>query len=63
MDADLVVTVSHREGIGFYLPDERRWVVSFPQQHHTRGLKKEKVHEHAVQEDDPRVQGGPEPAW
>ena len=42
-DADLVITVSHREGIGFYLPDERRWVVSFPQQHHSRGLKKEKA--------------------
>ena len=42
-DADLVVTVSHREGIGFYLPDEERWVVSFPQQHHDRGLKKEKA--------------------
>ncbi len=42
-DADLVVTVSHREGIGFYLSDERRWVVSFPQQHHSRGLKKERA--------------------
>ena len=42
-DADLVVTVSHREGIAFYLPDERRWVLSFPQQHHARGLKKEKA--------------------
>ncbi|MXX27672.1 MAG: nucleotidyltransferase [Caldilineaceae bacterium SB0668_bin_21] len=42
-DADLVVTVSHREGIGFYLSDEQRWVVSFPQQHHSRGLKKEKA--------------------
>ena len=42
-DADLVVTVSHREGIGFYLSDERRWVVSFPQQHHDRGAKKEKA--------------------
>ena len=40
-DADLVVTVSHKAGIGFYLSDERRWVVSFPQQHHARGLKKE----------------------
>ena len=40
-DADLVVTLSHREGIGFYLPDEGRWVVSFPQQHHQRGSKKE----------------------
>ena len=42
-DADLVVTVNHRDGIGFYLSDERRWVVSFPQQHHARGLKKEKA--------------------
>ena len=42
-DADLVVTVSHRVGIGFYLSDERRWVVSYPQQHHSRGLKKEKA--------------------
>ena len=42
-DADLVVTVSHREGIGFYLSDEGRWVVSFPQQHYDRGLKKEKA--------------------
>ncbi len=40
-DADLVVTLSHKEGIGFYLPDERRWVVSYPQQHHQRGSKKE----------------------
>ena len=42
-DADLVVTVSHREGIGFYLPDEGRWVVSFPQHHYSRGLKKQKT--------------------
>ena len=42
-DADLVVTVSHRVGIGFYLSDERRWVVSYPQQHYSRGLKKEKA--------------------
>ena len=42
-DADLVVTLSHKEGIGFYLPDEGRWVVSFPEQHHQRGLKKEKA--------------------
>ena len=42
-DADIVVTVSHREGIGFYLPDERRWVVSYPQQHHQRGSKKEEA--------------------
>ena len=42
-DADLVVTLSYKEGIGFYLPDEGRWVVSYPQQHHQRGLKKEKA--------------------
>ena len=42
-DADLVVTLSYKEGIGFYLPDQRRWVVSFPEQHHQRGLKKEKA--------------------
>ena len=29
-DADLVVTLSYKEGIAFYLPDERRWVVSYP---------------------------------
>ena len=43
VDADLVVTLSFMEGIGFYLPDEGRWVVSFPQQHHQRGAKKEKA--------------------
>ena len=42
-DADLVVTLGHRDGIGFYLPDERRWVVSYPQQHYQRGLKKEEA--------------------
>ena len=42
-DADLVVTLSYKEGIGFYLPDEERWVVSFPQLHHLRGSKKEKA--------------------
>ena len=42
-DADLVVTVSYKGGIGFYLPDERRWVVSYPQQHHQRGSKKERA--------------------
>ena len=42
-DADLVVTLSYKEGIGFYLPDQRRWVVSFPQLHHLRGLKREKA--------------------
>ena len=42
-DADLVITLSYKEGIGFYLPDERRWVVSYPEQHHQRGLKKEEA--------------------
>ena len=42
-DVDLVVTLSYKEGIGLYLPDERRWVVSYPQQHHQRGLKKEEA--------------------
>ena len=40
-DADLVVTLRYMEGIAFYLPDEGRWVVSFPQQHHEQGQKKE----------------------
>ena len=40
-DADLVVTLTYKSGIGFYLPDKMRWVVSYPQQHHSRGSKKE----------------------
>ena len=42
-DADLVVTLRYKEGIAFYLPDERRWVVSFPQHHHARGVRKERA--------------------
>ena len=42
-DADLVITLSYKGGIGFYLSDERRWVVSYPQQHHQRGLTKEEA--------------------
>ena len=42
-DADLVVTLRYRGGIAFYLSDERRWVVSFPQQHHPWGSKKDKA--------------------
>ena len=42
-DADLVVTLSYREGIAFYLPGQKRWVVSFPEQHYDRGSKKEKA--------------------
>ena len=39
--ADVVVTVHCGEGLAFCLLDEHRWVVSFPRQHHDRGLKKE----------------------
>ena len=42
-DADLVVTLSYKDGIGFYLPDERRWVVSYPQRHHQIGSNKERT--------------------
>ena len=42
-DADLVVTLRYREGIAFYLSDEGRWVVSFPQRHHDQGQKKEEA--------------------
>ena len=42
-DADLVVTLRYKEGIAFYLPDEGRWVASFPQQHHEQGQKKEEA--------------------
>ena len=42
-DADLVVTLRYREGIAFYLSDEGRWVVSFPQQHHEQGQNKEEA--------------------
>ena len=38
---DVVVTLRYETGLTFYFPGERRWVVSYPQQHHTRGLKKE----------------------
>ena len=37
-----MVTLNYKEGIGFYLPDQRHWVVSYPEQHHQRGLKKER---------------------
>ncbi len=42
-DADLVVTLRYRGGIAFYLSDERRWVVSYPQQHHQWGSKKDRA--------------------
>ena len=41
--ADVVVTMWCGTGIAFYLPDEHRWVVSYPKQHHSRGLKKEQA--------------------
>ena len=42
-DADLVVTLSYKDGIALYLPSEKRWTVSFPQHHHSQGLKKEEA--------------------
>ena len=42
-DADLVVTLRYRGGIAFYLSDEKRWVVSYPQQHHQWGSRKDKA--------------------
>ena len=39
--ADLVVTLKYNDGIALYLPDEKRWIVSFPQLHYKHGLKKE----------------------
>ncbi len=41
--ADVVVTLSYGTGIAFYLPKERRWVVSYPKQHQERGLLKEQA--------------------
>ncbi|MFC2072025.1 nucleotidyltransferase [Chloroflexota bacterium] len=40
--ADVVVTLHSENGITFYLASEHRWVVSYPQQHHSKGLKKER---------------------
>ena len=41
-DADLVVTLRHKQGTGFYPSDEKRWDVSYPQQQQ-RGSEKEKA--------------------
>ena len=41
--ADVVVTLKYEDGLAFYLPDARRWVVSYPQRHHQRGLNKERA--------------------
>ncbi len=39
--ADVVVTLHHEDGLAFFLPSEHRWIVSYPQQHYEKGLKKE----------------------
>ena len=40
--ADVVVTLKCGNGIALYIPDEHRWAVSYPQQHHSRGARKER---------------------
>ena len=40
--ADVVVTLKCGNGTALYVPDERRWAVSFPQQHHSKGVGKER---------------------
>ena len=40
-ETDVVVTLHYEDGLAFFLPDEHRWVVSYPQQHYAMGLKKE----------------------
>jgi hypothetical protein len=40
--ADVVFTLRYGNGLAFYLPDEHRWVVSYPVQHHAKGLRKER---------------------
>jgi hypothetical protein len=42
-DADVVVTLHYKSGIAFFLPSEHRWIVSYPQQHHEKGLRKEEA--------------------
>ena len=34
-------TLHYENGLAFFLPDEHRWVVSYPQLHYERGLRKE----------------------
>lgn len=41
--ADVVVTLHYETGVAFYLPDEHRWIVSYPQQHYERGAAKERA--------------------
>ena len=40
--ADVVVTLKCGNGTALYVPDEHRWAVSFPQQHHSKGASKER---------------------
>ena len=40
--ADVVVTLKCGNGTALYIPDERRWAVSFPQQHQSKGAQKER---------------------
>ncbi|MDE2838715.1 MAG: nucleotidyltransferase [Chloroflexota bacterium] len=40
--ADVVVTLKCGNGIALYIPDEHRWAVSYPQQHHSKGARKER---------------------
>ena len=39
---DVVVTLKCGNGTALYIPDEHRWAVSFPQQHHSKGASKER---------------------
>ena len=41
--ADVVVTLKHEDGLALFVPDERRWVVSYTQRHHRQGMKKERA--------------------
>ena len=41
--ADVVVTLKHEDGLALFVPDERRWVVSYPQRHHQHGASKERA--------------------
>ena len=43
IDCHLVITLSYKEGITIFLPGERRWLNSFPQEHHDKGQRKEEA--------------------
>ena len=40
--ADVVVTLKCGKGNSLYVPDEHRWAVSYPQQHNSKGPRKER---------------------